>query len=215
MIEGVLPVAANEDRPAHWLRRSWDFLRSGLWLGLGQYGGNYRRLDRLYLVKDPWALSSTREAWRFERTNDLIARHVPGCDTLLEIGTGEGVQTAWLQKVARRVTGIEVSPVAAERARAVVPDVEVLVGPAEDVTQLVGDRTFDLITACEMLYFVPEAAKLLEDLQRLAPRVLVTAYEKRAKLLAHHFCGPGWARLDDIVSEGTHWRCYLWSRPEG
>ena len=208
-------IAITKDRSGHWLKRQWDVLRSARWLGLGQYGGNYRRMDRLYLVEDPWGLASRREAWRFELTNAAIARHVPDCDSLLEIGTGEGIQTLQFQKVARRVTGIEVSPLAAARARAVVPDVEILVGPAEDVTQLVGDQRFDLITACEMLYFVPEAAQLLEDLQALAPRVLVTAYEKRAKLLAHHFCGPGWARLDDIVSDGTHWRCYLWTRPQG
>lgn len=200
-------------QPATRLRRGLKMLRSGLWLGAGQYGGNYRRMNRLYMLEDPWKLSSARERERFQLTNRLIAQVAPNCDRLLEIGSGEGLQTAYLRAVARQVTGIEVSEVAAERARAALPEADFLVGRAEDAAQIVGKRRFDIVTACEILYYAPDVPQILKVLQGLAPRILVTNYEKRGRMLAHHFDAPGWTRLDDMVVQSTRWRCHLWCAP--
>ena len=204
----------RDAQPLGWLRQFWLTVRSTRWLGAGQYSGNYNRLDRLYLLNDPWKLMSQKERARFDLTNQVIARIAPECGSLLEIGAGEGVQTRYLQQVSREVIGIEVSPVAAERARAAVPDVEFLVGRAEDVGRLVGGRRFDVITACEMLYFVPDVGRVLAVLKGMASHILVTSYEKRAGGLAQHFQGPGWSREDDIVVDGTSWRCYVWTAPK-
>lgn len=202
------------EHPKCRLARWWDGLRSGLWLGFGQYGGNYDRMNQLYRLDDPWKLSSARERARFALTNEVIVRLLPGCQTLLEIGSGEGMQTAWFQQVSRHVTGVEVSPIAAERAIRTLSDPEFLVGRAEEVAALFGDRRFDLITACEILYYAADVPGILAQLQQLAPRILVTNYEKRALMLGHHFTGPGWSRLDDLVAEdGMRWHCHVWSRP--
>jgi SAM-dependent methyltransferase len=201
-------------QPLGWLRKKWRFLRSGLWLEAGQYSGDYRRMDRLYLLKDPWQLESDRETRRFELTNAVIASVAPDCDSLLEIGSGEGLQTRHLLKVARHVTGIEVSPTAVGRAIQNVPQADFLVGRAEDCDRIVGTRRFDIATACEILYYAPDVPLILTALQSLSSRVLVTAYERRADKLDTHFTGTGWSRLDDMVAEGTQWRCYLWQAPE-
>jgi ubiquinone/menaquinone biosynthesis C-methylase UbiE len=171
-------------------------------------------MDRLYLLEDPWQLASPREHGRFARTNAMIAQIVPDCGALLEIGSGEGEQTAHLLKVARSVTGIEVSQAAVDRARRSVPNAEFLVGCAEDAPALLGARAFDIVTACEMLYYARDAGQVLETLKRLAPRVLVTIYDKRADSLAVHFQGAGWSRLEDIRVEGTRWHCHLWCAAE-
>lgn len=185
-------------------------LLSGLWFRRSPY----RRMDRLYLLEDPWQLASSREHGRFALTNATIAQIVPDCGALLEIGSGEGEQTTYLRKVARSVTGMEVSRAAVDRARLSVPDVEFLVGCAEDAPALLGERRFDIVTACEMLYYAPDAGQVLDALKRLAPRVLVTIYEKRAGGLAAHFEGAFWSQLDDIVVDGTRWHCHLWRAPE-
>lgn len=192
------------------LKRNWRALRSGLWFRPAPY----RRMDRLYLLEDPWQLTSPREHARFVLTNAIIARVVPNCGALLEIGSGEGEQTAHLLNVAARVTGIEVSEAAVNRARRTTPDADYLIGCAEDAGRLLGERRFDIVTACEMLYYAPDPARVLDTLKGLAPRILVTAYDKRAQGLAPHLQGPGWSRLDDIVVDGTCWHCHLWQSPE-
>lgn len=192
------------------LKRNWRALRLGLWFRPSPY----RRMERLYLLEDPWRLASPREHERFTMTNAMIAKIAPDCASLLEIGSGEGEQTAHLLKVAGSVTGIEVSEAAVTRARGATPDAEYLIGCAEDAGRLLGGRRFDIVTACEMLYYAPDAARVLDALKRLAPRILVTAYDKRAQDLVSHFQGTGWSRLEDMVVDGTRWHCHLWQAPE-
>lgn len=192
------------------LKRNWHALRTGHWFRYAPY----RRMNRLYLLEDPWQLASPREHQRFALTNALIADIAPECGALLEIGSGEGEQTAHLRKVAGSVTGIEVSETAVNRARRAIPDAEYLVGCAEDAATLLSGRRFDIVTACEMLYYAPDPGRVLESLKSLAPRILVTTYDKRTRAVAAHLSGPGWSRLDDMVVEGTRWHCHLWQAPE-
>ncbi len=195
------------------LRRNWRALRTGLWFRGGAQGWAYRRMDRLYLLEDPWQLGSPTERKRFARTNAMIALIAPDCTTLLEIGSGEGVQTQALLDVAGRVTGLEVSAAAVGRAQRNVPGAEFLTGRAEDAADMLGARRFDLITACEMLYYAPDKTRLLDVLKTLSPLILVTAYDKRAAGLASHLNGPGWSRLEDIAEDGLRWHCHLWRAP--
>ena len=204
-----MPILARGQIIAR-LRRNWRALRSGLWFGRGTHGWAYRRMERLYLMEDPWQLSSPTERKRFAATNALIASIAPGCGTLLEIGSGEGVQTQALLDVAGHVTGLEISAAAVERSRRNVPGAEFLTGRAEDAADMLGTRRFDLITACEMLYYAPDKAHVLDVLKTLSPLILVTAYEKRAGSLARHLEGPGWSRLEDIDEDGLRWHCHLW-----
>ncbi len=112
------------------------------------------------------------------------------------------------------MTGLELSEAAVERARRNVPGAEFLTGRAEDAAHMLGARRFDLITACEMLYYAPDKARLLDVLKGLSPLILVTAYDKRAGGLAPHLDGPGWSRLEDIAEDGVRWHCHLWRAPE-
>lgn len=196
--------------PVERLLNFWQALRPSRWIE----AGSYRRMDRLYLLGDPWRLASERERARFRCTNQIIRGAAPGCGSLLEIGSGEGVHTARLFEVAHEVVGVEVSSIAVERARAAVPQAEFLAGRAEDVGRLVNGRRFDFVTACEVLYFAPDVGRILAVLKGLAPQVLVTNSERRARRLAVHFEGPGWTRLDDIVVGRMRWRCHIWRAPE-
>lgn len=178
----------------------------------GEYSGDYRILQRLYESPDPWRLQSPKETRRFELTCAMIERIVPACQDLLELGCGEGVQSEYFARVARRVTGIEVSAKAVARARQRVPQAEFHEARAEDARAIVGNRRFDLATACEMLYYSPDAARILADLKGFAPRVLVTNHLRQSRWLSPLLEGPGWHRLDDIVVQNTVWRCDLWER---
>lgn len=188
------------------LRRLW----ARLWLKGSHFSSRYGNLQRLYMVRDPWNLASPREQARFSRTNEAIASAVPGCRTLLEIGCGEGLQTEHLLEVSDTVTGLEVSAQAVKRARERLPKVEFKVGAAEDVPQLFAGRRFDLVTACEVLYYMTDVPGTLEHLQSVADALLVTSYSAKAAELEPAMRGPGWRELVPISAEDTVWRVFVW-----
>jgi SAM-dependent methyltransferase len=192
------------------LRRLW----SRFWLrGAHFRGGAYRRLDALYVAEDPWALSAPAEQERFERTNAIIASVAPDCRSLLELGSGEGYQTVHLVKVADRVTSLDVSRRAIRRAKRRAPAARFLKGRAEDLPALFKGERFDLVTACEMLYYAADPARILAAAQSLAPAVLATNYARFEPELAPQFAGRGWERLPDMEVGSLRWRCDLWRAP--
>lgn len=182
------------------------------WLRRSDFAGRYRDLQRLYATRDPWNLLSDQEQHRYAEVNAMIRSFAPGCRSLLELGCGEGFQTRRLLEVSEAVAGIDVSEKAIARARQYVPTAELQVGKAEDAARLFAGRQFDLVTACEVLYYSNDIARTIEDVQSLANRVLVTNYSGLANLMRSHFTGPGWSRLPDIVFGDTTWECYIWQR---
>lgn len=178
-----------------------------------QFSGKYGKLDHLYLAADPWDLRSERERIRFDETNAMITAQLGHCGSLLEIGCGEGVQSLHLKRICDHLTGVDVSARAIARAAERLPEARFLVGEGERAVALFGGQRFDLVTLCEVLYYSTDPAAVLEAAQALGDAVFVSAYDLRFEQLAHLFEGPGWMALDDIVAEGTRWRCVLWKKP--
>ena len=158
-------------------------------------------------------LGIPREVSRYVQTNIAILQAVGAVDTILEVGSCEGDHTIHLAQIAAHVIGIEYSARAATQAQAKVPNATIIIGKAEDLLELVGDRRFDLALACEILYLLKDPASVIADLKRLVPRIIVTNYARRAQRVEPLLTGPGWQRLDDIAAEGLAWRCYLWIDP--
>lgn len=191
-------------------RRLW----AKLWLRRSQFTSDYRRLQALYAVKDPWDLSSPRERERFAKTAALIRQVAPGCGSLLELGCGEGFQTEYLAPLAQQVTGIDVSAQAIARAQMRCRNAQFMAGRAEDVAALLPGRRFDLVTAFEVLYYAKDVAGILAHLQSMTSQILVTNYSERARLMTDHFEGEGWTRLEDLTAGDTVWWVHLWKAPQ-
>jgi trans-aconitate methyltransferase len=195
-----------------------DFARklwARIWLRRSQFSGRYGQLKALYAIEDPWDLTSDREQERYVRMNALIRELVPDCRELLELGSGEGLQTRRLLEVSEHVTGVELSAQAVERAKARCPQATFIVGRAEEAASLVRGRRFDLVTAFEVLYYARDVAAILADLQPIAPVILVTNYMDLASRMERYFDGAGWTRLDDIAIEDIVWRVDVWRAQEG
>lgn len=182
------------------------------WLRRSKFSGRYSDLQKLYATRDPWNLLSPKEQFRFMAVNDIVRGIAPGCHSLLELGCGEGYQTRKLMEVSRHVTGIDVSELAIARAKQDVADADFHVGRAEDVGQLFAGRRFDLVTACEVLYYSDDIATAIRGVQDVTDQLLVTSYAARAEHMRDHFSGAGWRRLPDIAYDDTVWECYRWQR---
>ncbi len=178
-----------------------------------QYSGGARVIDALYGTADPWNLASPEEQVRFAATNSMILRHFPKPESLLEIGCGEGHQTRYFLRLAARVTGIDVSGTALQRAAQAVPDAAYMEGDIADLLPSLPLARYDVATLCEVLYYMDDPALALHHAQGCADHVIVTVYAPQARRLASLFVGEGWRTLEAIQCGRRRWNAHVWSRP--
>ena len=160
----------------------------------------YDRLDRAYAIEDPWNLNSDLEVARFEWTDQLIQDKFGTLDSILEIGCGEGHQTSHLQNLCRHVHGLDVSARAIERARQRLPAAQFAV--ADLAHQPWGEYRgrFDLVTACELLYYVSDINATLDRMSHLGKHCLVTVFAPAAPRV--------WGALRERIANRRDWYCF-------
>jgi SAM-dependent methyltransferase len=191
-----------------WFGRTWRRLM----LRGATYGSAHGRLRLLYLLRDPWGMETPREGARFLRTLEILQRVRPRYDSILECGCGEGHQTAYLRRLTHRLTAVDISPVAIERARLRCPDVHFQVLAIEELNKTLYQKHFQMVVACEVLYYVRDPVSVITQLQSLGDYLFVTNFSERSGPMKDVFAAKGWCRLEDIVVNGVRWECHLWDR---
>ncbi len=187
---------------------------AGLWKRALLRGAAFRdagrRLDLLYALEDPWEMASEREQHRFRETSARLREIAPHFQSVLEVGCGEGHQSVELLRLTDALAGIDISARAVARARARCPEGRFEVGGTADVARLFPGRRFDLVVACEVLYYVGDVAAAVAQLQAAGDRLFVTAYRQRAEMMRAHFEGEGWQEMAPIHHGETSWDCFVW-----
>lgn len=174
---------------------------------------DYERLELAYRLGDPWNMESRLEQARFAATNALIARAFGRVGTLLEVGCGEGHQTRVLGELADEVHGIDVSSTAVERARERVPGAHFA---ATDIHgQPWGDQQgrFDLVVACEVLYYIKDIPATLARMRHLGRACLVTIFAPALVRVGPHLEGIPGLHKDWMQHEGETWLVCWWRNP--
>lgn len=185
LVELDLPTraAAARERAEQTMRRAWMKYA----LRTVRQNDAHDRLDLAYKMPDPWHMASAQEQARFAETNAVIARELgEHFGSLLEIGCGEGHQTEHLATLAARVTGLDVSATAIERARRRLPDAEFAVGDVHAQPWAEERGRFDLVTACEVIYYMSDMPRFLRTMDRLGHACLVTYFAPAARKVAVH-----------------------------
>lgn len=178
--------------------------------------GKHLPLKRLYLLRDPWQMESEREQFRFRKLNEIITAQFGKVDALLEIGCGEGHQTAHLQQVCKTIYGVDISGLAVARARERVPNARLYVHGLLSCPDTLNDgKPFDLVVASEVLYYLrdDELPAAAEKLRRLGRHCLVSYYEHEIARLDPYFAGMPGCQSQDIEYSGTRWRVRWWTNP--
>ena len=160
----------------------------------------YVRLERAYALEDPWNLNSALEISRFEWTNKVIQDHFGALDSVLEIGCGEGHQTSYLQRLCRNTHGLDVSARAIERARRRLPSAQFAVADLAHQPWGEARGRFDLVTACELLYYVSDIGATLDRMSHLGKHCLVTVFAPAAPRV--------WAALRERIANRRDWYCF-------
>jgi 2-polyprenyl-3-methyl-5-hydroxy-6-metoxy-1,4-benzoquinol methylase len=185
-----------------------------LWMRYAMRGvaqaDNHERLDLAYMVPDPWHLDSDQERARFTATTDAMVRAFGRPSTILEVGCGEGVQSEYFARHCDRLTGIDVSARAIERARRRLPSAELLVGDL-DAQPWAGDSDrFDVIVACEVIYYMRDAPKFLSAMSRLGRGCLVTYFTPAERRVGGMVRGIPGVAIDAIRHGDVEWVVATW-----
>lgn len=172
------------------------------------------RLELLYRLHDPWNMESDRERFRFEETSRILRRALVDpaerVESILEIGCGEGHQSAHLAPLCRSLTGIDISATAVRRARERLPESifesgDLLAKPWAAET----DR-FDVVTAFEVLYYVKDMDGFLATMSRLGRSCIVSYYEPSAPVVEPFLAAMPVEGRERFRFEDVEWRVAWW-----
>lgn len=173
------------------------------------FADKHSRLDTLYRIRDPWQMESDAQRFRFAETNALIERHFGRVTNLLEIGCGEGHQSQELLAVCDQLVGIDVSARAVERARSRCPEGTFDVGDIFTSGPLEG-RCFDLVVACEVLYYMKDVPAVLARMGKLGGACLVTYYRRPADELDPHVLSIPGVESTTVRYGDSSWTVAWW-----
>ena len=192
-----------------------SFWRSRVLHG-ADFADKHKRLDALYRVKDPWGFTDPREEMRFQETNRILLREFGQIGTLLEIGCAEGHQTAYLMRVCHQLYGLDVSSRAVQRAKLKCPGAILAAGDMARRAPIAGSpERFDVVVACEVLYYVKDVAENLRRMGELARGCLITyfclaSFRERLdhELACIHIAGRETIRCEDRCWTVVWWRSH-------
>jgi len=174
-----------------------------------RYSNDYKKLDRIYMLDDPWRMVSPTEQYRFSETSRLILEKFGRVGSLLEIGCGEGHQSLQLRQVCDRLIGLDVSARAVKRARRRRPGSEFLVGDIFS-PEVHAQAPFDLVVACEVLYYMNNVPAALRQMRALGRNSLVTYFAGEMETLDPQVLSLPGAASEILEFNGTRWRVAWW-----
>ena len=178
----------------------------------------YRRvLDVQYQVADPFKMASAKEQFRFAETNRLLAAGLIApqsrVGSILEIGCGEGHQSEYFSRLCDRVTGIDTAADAVGRGRGRVPGAELIVGDLRDQSWANDQGRFDIVTACEVIYYFKDIPGILRQMSRLGRACFVTYLRPAAYLVEGPLKAMPRGGRAAFVFEDVEWRAAWWRAP--
>lgn len=172
------------------------------------------RLDLAYKVRDPWKMESEAERFRFAETNRILHRALidpaPRAGTLLEIGCGEGHQSEHLVKLCDRLTGIDVSATAIERARRRIAHAEFIAGDLYRQPWVDEHDRFDIVTAFEVLYYLSDIPKTLRAMSRIGKACIVSYFGPAGRVVDAPLSQMPIAGRESIRYGDAEWRFAWW-----
>lgn len=184
-----------------------------VWMKLVLHGecrdDDHSRFDVFYLLRDPWDLASPDEVGRYTETNRWIHEEFGHVESLLEIGCGEGLQSQYLEDICDRLVATDVSRRAVSRARNRCPNSEFLLGDVFS-PEIEHHAPFDLVVACEVLYYMQDIPVVLQRMKALGGRTLVTYFSKEMERLDPLVLAGRDARSGVIEFGERRWRIASW-----
>jgi SAM-dependent methyltransferase len=175
--------------------------------------GDAQAMARVYRVRDPWGLDVPSEHLRFKETSRMIRdRMGDRLGSILEIGSGEGLQTQYFAPLTERIVGIDPSLHAVKRARSLnIKNAAFEVGDLLNFHAIEHNGPFDLVTACEVIYYLEdsELERAFQNLNSLGRMCVVTYYQGMYARLDPFFQNKP-VKSEPLRTELGEWRLIWW-----
>jgi len=175
-----------------------------------QFSDKYAKLNQFYRIEDPWQMDSPREQFRFDQTNQLILANFGRPERILEVGCGEGHQSVELQKIGSQLFGIDVSARAVSRAKERCPTASFAIGDLAS-PHISNTGAFDLVVACEVLYYMKDVRAALNIMNRLGGACFVSFVDSRAEFLEPMLKSIPDIKFHAFGYESTRWTAAWWT----
>jgi len=201
-----LVIQKAQEKVKRVLRRKW--LQHGL--KTVSNNDNHDGLEKIYRITDPWNLDSPREHMRFELTNREIEKRFGKVGRMLEIGSSEGLQSTYLSKLCDSLDGVEVSATALERAKQRLPNANFYLGDLSQQPWKEETDRYDLVVACEVLYYISDIKKTLETMSRIGKACFITFFTPEAYKLSDIVDSIPGVEKDWISHDNTTWLIASW-----
>ena len=173
---------------------------------------NHQGLETLYALPDPWDMDSPSEQHRFAQTNAVLEQLAGPVGSILEVGSGEGHQSQHLSRLCERLDGFDVSERAVARARSRLPHCRFGVGDFSNLPwRLEAGEKYDLVVACEVLYYLSDIGAAVQDMSRLGRRCFASFFSQYARTVAPHLEGLSGARRGWFYHHPCAWLWIYWT----
>lgn len=166
------------------------------------------RFDAFYLLPDPWRIGSDEwETRRLHLTNEWLFSNFGRVGSLLEIGCGEGHQTAYFSKLAREIVAIDTARLPIRRAQKRMPSVEFI---CSDFMIYETSRRFDLVVAMEVLYYLQDIPAAIRRMQQLGRACCVGYFGSAIPLLDPHLQKVPGVKFHTLQEDARHQIRFAW-----
>jgi len=132
---------------------------------------------------------------------------------ILELGCGEAHQSAHLQRLCAELYGVDVSSTAIGRAQTRLPQSRFAAG---DIFAQPWGRErgrFDLVVACEVLYYVSDIQRTIDEMNFLGKSCFVTIFAPAIRRVGPFIEQLPAVRKDWFGAHGTEWVVAFWRSP--
>ena len=154
---------------------------------LSRYSSKKLFFELIYFFKNPWNLNSREEVYRYEYLNNFLIKKNKNkiYSNILEIGCGEGIHTSYLTNIANKITSLDISKVAIEKAKKKhIKNVEFHNCIIE---KYITKEKYDLIIASEVIYYIKDIKKFIHRIESFKTNYIITYYSKENHKLRKFF----------------------------
>ena len=171
---------------------------------LSRYSSSKLLFEMIYLFKNPWNLNSKEEIYRYEYLNNFLIKknNNKKYSNILEIGCGEGIHTNYLLNISDKIISLDISKNAINSAKK--KNIKNAEFHNNIIEKFKTNEKIDLIIASEVVYYIKDIKKFIENIERFKTNYIITYYSYENHKLDKYFTHSNY-HIEIFSAYGQKW----------